>query len=50
MREKQRMKKEGIQSTGGDSDAEPGGGEDGEDGEDDDLFGPDEDGAAMDVS
>lgn len=49
MREKQRMKKEGIQPGVGDSDAEQGGGDDGEDGDNDDLFGPDEGDAAMEV-
>lgn len=50
MREKQRLKKEGIQPGAGDSDAEQGGGDVGEDGdEEEDLFGPDEGEAGMDL-
>jgi len=40
LKEKQRMKKEGIEPTGGDSDGEQGAGDDdGDEGHDDDLFG-----------
>ncbi|KAF5315657.1 hypothetical protein D9611_004913 [Ephemerocybe angulata] len=48
MREKQRMKKEGIQATGGESDGDQVGGDGGEEDGDDDLFGPDE--GDMDMS
>ncbi|TEB26621.1 hypothetical protein FA13DRAFT_1025804 [Coprinellus micaceus] len=49
MREKQRLKKEGIQPGAGDSDAEQGGDDGGEEGEDEDLFGPEEGEAGMDL-
>lgn len=49
MREKQRLKKEGIQPGAGDSDAEQGGDDGGEEGEDEDLFEPEEGEAGMDL-
>lgn len=50
MREKLLLKRQGIQDAGGDSDADQGGGSDGRDeGDDDDLFGPDDGDARMDI-
>ena len=49
IREKQRLKKEGIEAAGGDSDGDQLGA-DGEGPEEDDLFGPDDGDMSMEIS